>query len=118
MHKKNSMSHLRTVLSDVVSIGYEHMQSLAAELRKLDINDSNVKEKSQQDLNRSQLLAHVLTLINDVVHPAHNLSLELFPDAKPFIDVCIKNHALAIEKKLIAPECNCYECKTKTKESK
>jgi hypothetical protein len=115
MHKKNSVSHLRTVLSDVVSIGYEHLQSLAAELKKLDVTPENYKDKSEHDINKSQMMANILTLINDVIHPAHNLSLELFPDAKPFIDVCIKNQELAVQKKLIAPNCNCYECKTKLK---
>jgi hypothetical protein len=113
MHKKHSTSSLKIMLSDVLCIAFEHMQALAMELRKLDINESNVKEKSKSDLDRAQLLSHVLTLINDVIHPVHDTALTLFPDAKDFVEYCIKNQALAVEKKLISPNCNCYVCKMK-----
>ncbi len=110
MDKFNSKAHVKTVLSDVVAIGYEHIQSLLLELKKYEITDSNIKEKSQHELNQAQLLTHVLTVVNDVIHPAHKLSLEMFPDAHEFIEFCMKNHKIAVDKKMVAQECKCYTC--------
>lgn len=106
MHKKNSRAYLEKTLVDLLTIAYEHMGSLAEASNKLNITDSS----SEHDQNRAQLFSHTLTIINDIVHPAHQLSLEMFPDAKPFIDYCIRMQEQAIEKKLIAPNCGCYEC--------
>jgi hypothetical protein len=97
------------ILTDVLVIAFEHMKILAKELSKIDLKKAE-EEKNKEVLDRAQLLSHVLTLINDVIHPAHDTALSIFPDANDFVDYCIKNQRLAIEKKLISPKCDCYAC--------
>lgn len=116
MHKTNSATHLKMILSDVVKVAFEHMRVLAFELKKLDINDSNIKSKTPQELLAAETMSNVLTIINDVIHPAHNICNQLFDsDIKEFVEYCIKNQAKAIEKKMINPKCSCYSCKLKGK---
>lgn len=110
MHKKHSSTHTKMILTDILIIAFEHMKVLSKELAKIDLK----KEDLSKDLkDRAQLLSHVLTLLNDVIHPAHDTAVSLFPDANDFIVYCQKNQALAIEKKLISPKCNCYSCSIK-----
>lgn len=114
MHKTNSVTHLKTILSDVLKVAFQHMQGLALELKKLDINESNLKSKSKEKLMAAETMSHVLTIINDVIHPAHSVILQLFDkDMQEFVDYCVKNQAFAVEKKLINPKCNCNSCKSK-----
>lgn len=112
MHKKNSSTHLKMILSDVLVIAFEHMKILAKELAKIDLKNAE-ETKNKELMDRAQLLSHVLTLVNDVIHPAHEVALTMFPDANDFIVYCQKNQALAIEKKLISPKCDCYSCSIK-----
>ena len=109
MHKKHSSTHTKMILSDVLVIAFEHMKILAKELSKIDLKTAQ-DEKNKELLDRAQLLSHVLTLLNDVVHPAHDTALSMFPEASEFIEYCINNQKLAIEKKLISPQCDCYSC--------
>lgn len=114
MHKKHSVSQLNNMLSDILCLAFEHMEVLAKELKKLDLTEANMSEKTKEELDRAQILSHVLTLVNDIIHPAHETALEMFPDAKGFIEYCINNQKMAIEKKLINPQCNCKTCKSKS----
>ena len=112
MHKKHSSTHTKMILTDILVIAFEHMKILAKELSKIDLKTAEA-DKNKELLDRAQLLSHVLTLINDVIHPAHETAITLFPDANDFITYCQKNQALAIEKKLISPKCDCYSCSIK-----
>jgi hypothetical protein len=90
------------------------MAAMAHELKALDINDSNIKDKTPAQIATAQTMSNMLTIINDVIHPAHDIAVQLFDkDVSPFVDYCIKNQALAIEKKLISASCNCNSCKMK-----
>lgn len=114
MHKLNSASQLKTILSDVVSIAFQHMGALASELKELDINNENIKSKTQEQVAIHQTISNILTIINDVIHPAHEIAPELFEkDVTEFVNFCIKNQKLAVEKKLISHTCKCYSCKSK-----
>lgn len=114
MHKTNSATHLKMIVSDMLSLSFQHMAAMAQELKKLDITEDNLKDKSPQEVATAQTMSNMLTIINDVIHPAHDIAVQLFDkDVKEFVDYCIKNQALAIEKKLISPSCNCYSCKLK-----
>ncbi len=115
MHKEHSSTHLKRILKDIVSIAFQHMGALASELKNLDINESNLKDKRQGDLQAAETMSHLITIINDVIHPAHDMSIKLFDtvDVKEFVEYCQKNQALAIEKKLISSVCKCYSCSLK-----
>ena len=107
IHKKYSNTHLKVILSDVIIIALEHIKALYTELSKIDLQD---KDLPKEVGDRAQLLSHVLTIINDIIHPAHSTALTLLPGGKEIIEMCIKNQQLAIDKKLISPNCVCYEC--------
>ncbi len=113
MHKKHSVSQLKILLSDILCLAFEHMEVLAREIKKLDLTEENMADKTKEQLDRAQLLSHVLTVINDIIHPAHETAMEMFPDAQGFIEYCMNNQKMAIEKKLINPNCNCKTCKAK-----
>lgn len=111
LDQKNDKAHIKQVLADVISIAMSHIQDIALKLKDLDINESNIKDKSPEIVQKSVLLNNILTIINDAIHPAHDISKELYPGAVDFIDMCIVNHKLAIERKLISAKCGCYKCK-------
>jgi hypothetical protein len=114
MHKTNSATHLKMVLSDVLNGSFQHMTALARELKELDITPENIKEKTDHQLMIHQTISNLLTIINDIIHPAHDMLEQLFDTKiKDFADFCKKNQALAIEKKLINPKCKCYSCRGK-----
>lgn len=108
--KSVSETHL---ISDILCLAFEHMHALSVEIRKLDFTEANIAEKSKEDKDRAQMLSHVLTVINDIIHPGHQIALEMFPEATTFIEYCINNQKSALEKKLISPECKCKTCKPK-----
>ena len=110
-HHKHDNAHIKQVLTDVIAISMSHIQDLALKLKKLNITEENLASKSEEEKNRSIVLNNILTIINDAIHPAHDLAKELFPGASQFIDLCKDNHKLAIERKLIASTCSCYTCK-------
>ena len=111
--KSNNNDDMKQVVSDIVSITMSHIQDIAIKLKDMNITEENLKDKSPETIQKSVTLNNILTIINDCIHPAHELSKELYPDALEFINICIDNHKRAIEKKLISPICNCYCCKMK-----
>ncbi len=114
MHKTNSATHLKMILADVVSTAFQHMAAMAKELKDLDISEDNLKDKTREQIATAQVMSNMLTIINDVIHPAHDVAVSLFDeDFKEFVDYCVKNQAIAIEKKLITNTCKCYSCKQK-----
>lgn len=112
MHKVNSSTHLKRVLRDVVSTCFQHMGALASELKQFEITDSSIKEKTKEEIQVIETMSHMLTILNDVIHPAHDIAESLFEDkdVKEFVEYCVKNQKLAIEKKLISHVCKCYSC--------
>lgn len=114
MHKTNSATHLKMTLKDVVSTAFQHMAAIAQELKELNMTEENIKDKTREQLAIAQTMNNVLTIINDVIHPAHDIAASLFEnDVTEFVDYCKKNQQLAIEKKLISAICKCYSCKLK-----
>ena len=115
MHETHSLTHTKMILADVVSIAFTHMRGLALEIKKLDINADNLSTKSKEELFAAETMSHILTILNDVIHPAHDVCDQLFDkDVQEFVEYCKKNQAMAIEKKLIANSCSCYSCKMKS----
>ncbi len=114
MHKKTSSTHLKRILRDVVSTCFQHMSALAVELKNMDINEDTAKTKTKEEMQVIETMSHILTILNDVIHPAHDIAASNFEeegkDVTEFVEYCIKNQKLAIEKKLISDVCKCYSC--------
>lgn len=102
---------METKVKEVLSLALSHLQNLTLQLSKLDINNENIMSKSQEDRDKSYLLNNLLFYINDVIHPMHAMAKDIFPDAKPFIDMLIENQKRAIENKIIPDSCLCTSCK-------
>jgi uncharacterized protein YyaL (SSP411 family) len=114
MHKTESNSHMKMVVSDILSIAFQHMAAMSEEIKALNITSENIKEKTREQVIVWQTMSNMLTIINDVIHPAHDIACSLFDkDIKEFVDFCIKNQQLAIDRKLISAKCKCYSCKSK-----
>ncbi len=116
MHKTNSSTHLKMILKDVVSTAFQHMAALAEQLKEMNITEENIKDKTKEEIMVAQTMGNILTIINDVIHPAHDIAVSLFEDKDitEFVDYCINNQKRAIDKKLISSVCRCYSCKLKT----
>lgn len=114
MHKKSSSTHLKMILSDVLKIAFDHMRALGLQLKDLNLEEGNLKDRSQDEIRAAETMSHMLTIINDIIHPAHDICHELFDkNLTEFIEFCKTNQAKAITKKLIADKCNCYSCSSK-----
>lgn len=116
MHKKNSSTHLKMILSDVLKIAFDHMRALGLQLKDLKIDEGDIKSKTAEEIRAAETMSHMLTIINDIIHPAHEICYEMFDkNMTEFIDFCKSNQAKAIEKKLISEKCSCYSCSMKIK---
>lgn len=121
MHKKHSTSQLKQTLSDVTLVGLSTIVYLSENLSKnvQILKDNKIKDKELTEEEKKELqtsiavFENVLTIINDVLHPSHSMMLELHPQFKSIIDVCIENHEKASKKGLVIDKCKCFSCKTK-----
>lgn len=114
MHKKNSTTHLKMILVDVLKIAFDHMRGLGIQLKDMGLDDANIKSKTPDEIRSAETMSHMLTIINDIIHPAHDICQDLFDkNMKDFVEFCKTNQAKAIEKKLLSAQCACYSCNSK-----
>jgi hypothetical protein len=110
-HHSHDNAHIKQVLIDVISIAMSHIHDIALKLKELNITAENLDQKSEQDKHKSMTLNNILNILNDAMHPAHHLVKDFFPGAEKFAELCMQNHKIAIERKLISATCHCYMCK-------
>lgn len=110
IHKKHSKSHLKIILTDILVLGYSHIEELARTLTRM-----KGMEDQEGLKNDIQNLSNILTVVNDIIHPAHSISEDMFPDSSDVIKLCRKEHLKVSEKKLIRDKCFCYECSLELK---
>ncbi len=108
MSKKYTAKVLNQINKDILANAFQHMETLVKELHKLDQSDKEKLNKETQ--GRIGLLNSVLTLMNDIIHPAHALAYQHFKGYETMLDLYVKNQKLAFENKVI-PECynNCCD---------
>lgn len=112
MSKTPSGAEIKRVMKDIIQNGLYHIAAINNEIQALKIEDP--KAASIEDQGKLRALTLTLTLINDLIHPAHKLAYALVPDKKPLIDYCVKMQELALANKLI-DECHCSVCKESIK---
>ena len=98
----------KRVLLDVVSNGYHHVQAINNELQSMKIKDPEKATQEQQDKLRALTLT--MTLVNDLIHPAHNISKSILKGKDELIDYCVRMQSIAFKNKLV-DECFCSSCK-------
>lgn len=101
----------KKVLIDVVSNGYHHIQAINNEIQSMKIEDPKKALPGEQDKLRALTLT--MTLVNDLIHPAHDISRTFMKDKIPLIDYCSNMQKIAFDNKLV-DECFCGSCKTKS----
>jgi ElaB/YqjD/DUF883 family membrane-anchored ribosome-binding protein len=105
--KKTSPKQYEVVLRDVLSTGYERMEYFINKLNDLKKEDPDLaKDGSKEKMSRIDM---ALTVVNDLLHPAHTISYEMFKGYGPMIDQYVKLQNRAFELGVIT-ECFCHEC--------
>jgi hypothetical protein len=120
------------ILSDCLSIALSHIASISNSMHDLKVEETMAKLKELQskesksveeeklieehsnNLKFAVSLSNTLTILNDAMHPAHEIALTLFDEDKhAMIKWCILNQSKAIASKMITDDCKCYTCKAK-----
>lgn len=114
MTKKNSNRkytaiELHTILRELLNNGFNYMTALSKQITEL--TKKPEEERTDQDKQNMALMNYQITMINDIIHPAHQACYRLFSGKDQFIDLCVKNQKLAVEKEIVAP-CDCCCCQT------
>jgi hypothetical protein len=108
MSNRLTAKDYKRVLIDVVSNGYHHIQAINNEIQSMKIEDPKNATQEQQDKLRALTLT--MTLVNDLIHPAHILSKSVLKGKDELIDYCVRMQKIAFENKLV-DECFCSSCK-------
>ena len=104
--KKYTAKEVNQVLRDVLCGALEHIDAIKREIGKI----GKVDENSDPALvARAKVMHLTLTCINDIIHPAHKHCYKFFDDQDAYFDILVKNHAIAVEKKMVPP-CYCMSC--------
>jgi hypothetical protein len=92
--KKYTAYELKCILKEVLERGYTYIEELRSKLVELKLSDTELKESPKgARLLEAERLMMLIASINDIIHPAHSLSLQLFPnDTHLFIEQCIKQY--------------------------
>jgi len=108
MSVKLTARDYKRVLLDVVSNGYHHIQAINNEIQSMKIQDP--KSATQEEQDKLRALTLTMTLVNDLIHPAHKISKSILKGKDELVDYCIRMQKIAFENKLI-DECFCSSCK-------
>lgn len=109
MSNRLTAKDYKRVLMDVISNGYHHIQAINNEIQQMKIEDPKSATQSEQDKLRALTLT--MTLVNDLIHPAHKISKEMLKGKDELIDYCMRMQKIAFQNKLI-DECYCSVCKS------
>lgn len=106
---KVAPAELRSVLNELLLNGYFHIKAINKEIHEMGITDP--KEATAEQQNKLRAMTMTLTLVNDLLHPAHKISKKILPESEwPIVDYCIRAQKHAFELKLI-DSCFCTSCK-------
>jgi hypothetical protein len=100
--KRYTAKELNIILKAVLGNAYEHMEAIMKEVSKHSPKEGEPISPEAQ--SRFKVLNLTMTVINDIVHPAHAISYTYFSSYKPVLDLYVANQKLAFEKNLV-PAC-------------
>ena len=113
MSKNYNATDMKNIVMDMVSLGLGHLMVIREHLIKLDVQEKDFHDDTDKS-RKAQLLITAAKAINDILHPAHELALQLFKDEESRSR--IKGYQ-QIFKKNKQGECPCYSCKKEPNES-
>lgn len=103
---KEKRKDYKKVLSEVIEYAYLYLVHIHK-----DIQDAKKIEKmTDQDLRNLDALVHTFDLVNDLIHPAHNISKHLVKMPESFIDYIKEMHTKQVKEKN-PKQCWCSSCK-------
>ena len=116
MKIKHTPRQTREILKNVLNLGYSYIDSFGKELAKLQLTPEEIKanDPTNTRLHQASTIVSTMTLINDILHPGHQISLSLMDQKSiPFITQVIKQHETARERGLVSKGCPCDNCMLK-----
>lgn len=107
-----TVKELRLILATVVANNLFHMYHFELELEKLKLKMDGTDDA--ESLRKAAVYTNILTVMNDVIHPAHSFS-------KLYFDVSVieryqKNQDIAVKNKIVNP-CKCKECEKRGRDA-
>ncbi len=106
MSTRLSSRDYKRVLSEVTEYSYNYLIHIHKDIDKI----KKKEDKSEADLRELDALAHTFDLINDIVHPAHDISRSLIKIHPSFVDYIQDMHKSQVKDKNPEP-CWCSSCK-------
>ena len=116
MKIKHTPRQTRDILKNMFNLGYSYIDSFGKELAKLQLTPEEIKanDPTNTRLHQASTIASTMTLINDILHPGHQISLSLMDQKSiPFITKVIKQHEIARERGFVSKGCPCENCMLK-----
>lgn len=120
MNRRYTGREVRQVLFEVLRNAYLHLEEITKEISKLNLKrKEDIEKLSPEDHEKFQSLTLIYTIMNDIIHPAHDVSLELFQGegVKAMLEFC-RNAQRAAFKEKIVEVCVCMSCKREERENK
>jgi len=107
---KFNKERMTTVIKETVGNGVSHLKAIGDEIVRMNVKDMDAyKELGVEDQAHFQKLQFLQHIINDIIHPLHEISLELFKEDKALFTDLIKRNQSARSSKLLPP-CFCSSC--------
>ena len=107
MSKKYTAAQMKSLLMEVLSNAIWNMDALHNELRPY--SGKPLDQLEPEQLEKMKKFSLILTIINDIIHPAHKFCYSAFKGNEALLDVYVANQKIAFEKNLVNP-CNCSSC--------
>lgn len=110
MSKRYTVIQLKDILRDILNLGFTGLDVLSRELEKINITEEEAKtnDPTSERLHKARMIVNMMTIVNDVIHPGHAISLQLFPkENHNFIGQVIKQQAANKEKGMTSKNCSC-----------
>lgn len=96
----------KRVLCEITEYAYNYLVHIHKDIEKL----KKIENKSEQDLADLDALVHTFDLINDVIHPAHDISRSILKIHPSFVSYIQEMHIAQVKKHNPEP-CWCSSCK-------
>ena len=104
--RKFTPADYKRILTEVTEYAYNYMVHIHKEIQEV----RKIEDKDDQVLRNLDALVHTFDLVNDLIHPAHDVSRKLLEVHPSFIDYVKKMHVEQVRKHNPEP-CWCSSCR-------
>ncbi len=94
------------ILKNIMASGYGAIGFFAKQIADMKLTDEEMKTTDRNErTDTARQLFNVMAIVNNVIHPGHEISRDWYPNDKLFIDNMISRQKLAREAKLVSCQC-------------